>query len=68
MVFFLRFSELGCEGIVSFVDIGGIVDHHCLDFLFINFVLMQSQINISKFDKFVNILVQSVFVKDYFNI
>ena len=29
------FSELGTEVIVCFVDIGGIIDHHCLIFLFI---------------------------------
>jgi hypothetical protein len=29
------FSELRSEVIVHFVDVGGIVDHHCLNFLFI---------------------------------
>ena len=29
------FNELRWEVIVCFVDIGGIVDHHCLNFLFI---------------------------------
>ena len=29
------FSDLRLEVIVRFVDIGGIVDHHCLNFLFI---------------------------------
>jgi hypothetical protein len=28
------FSELGWEVIVCFVDIGGILDHHCLNFIF----------------------------------
>ena len=32
MVFFV-FSGLRWEAIVHFVDIGGIVDHHCLNFL-----------------------------------
>jgi hypothetical protein len=27
------FSEWGCEEIVTFVDIGGIVDYHCWNFL-----------------------------------
>ena len=27
------FSELRCEVIVRFVNIGGIVDHYCLNFL-----------------------------------
>ena len=35
MAFFV-FCELRLELIVYFVDIGGIVDHHCLSFLFIN--------------------------------
>jgi hypothetical protein len=30
---FFRFSELRREVVVCFVDIGGIVDHHCLNFL-----------------------------------
>ena len=34
MVFFV-FTDLRWEGIVQFVDIGGIVDRHCLDFLLI---------------------------------
>jgi hypothetical protein len=29
------FNDLRWEVIVAFVDIGGIVDHHCLNFLFI---------------------------------
>ena len=29
------FSGLRWEEIVSFVNIGGIIDHHCLNFLFI---------------------------------
>ena len=33
--FFWVFSELTWEVIVRFVDIGGIVDHYCLNFLFI---------------------------------
>jgi len=31
--------------IVCFVDIGGIVDHHCLDFLFIIEIVFQTEIN-----------------------
>jgi hypothetical protein len=31
----LVFSELRGEVIVRFVDIGGIVDHHCLNFIFL---------------------------------
>jgi len=37
MVHFFVFSELRLELIVCFVDIGGIVDHHCLHFLIIKF-------------------------------
>ena len=33
--FFFVISELRWEAIVRFVDIGGIYDHHCLNFLFI---------------------------------
>ena len=33
--FFFMFNELKWEVIVRFVDIGGNVDHHCLNFLFI---------------------------------
>jgi hypothetical protein len=29
------FNELIWEAIIQFVDIGGIVDHHCLNFLFV---------------------------------
>ena len=29
------YSHIGLQVIVWFVDIGGIVDHHCLNFLFI---------------------------------
>jgi len=36
------FSELKCEAIVRCVDIGGIVYHHCLNFLFINTMLSPS--------------------------
>ena len=25
-------NDLGCEVVVLFLDIGGIVDHHCLNF------------------------------------
>jgi hypothetical protein len=32
---FFMFTELRWELIVRFVDIGEIVDHHCLNFLFI---------------------------------
>jgi hypothetical protein len=35
VVVFLVFSELKEEVIVCFVDIGGIVDHYCSNFLFI---------------------------------
>jgi hypothetical protein len=35
MVFFFVFNDLRQEASVRFVDIGGIVDHHCLNFLFI---------------------------------
>jgi hypothetical protein len=31
----VQWVQLGWEVIVCFVDIGGIVDHHCLNFLFI---------------------------------
>ena len=34
---FFVFRELRWEVIVRFVDIGGLVDHHCLNFLFITF-------------------------------
>ena len=34
MVFFM-FNDLRWEVIVRFIDIGGIVDYHCLDFLII---------------------------------
>jgi hypothetical protein len=34
-VAFNVFSDLKCEVIVRCVDIGGIIDHHCLDFIFI---------------------------------
>jgi hypothetical protein len=36
VVVFFMFTDLRSEVIVYFVDIGGIVDHHCLRFLFIN--------------------------------
>jgi hypothetical protein len=29
------FNVLLCEVIVHFLDTGGIIDHHCLNFLFI---------------------------------
>ena len=35
-VFFLWFSELKWEVIVHFVDIDGVVDHYCINFIFIN--------------------------------
>ena len=35
VVMFFVFSELRLEVIVHFVDIVGILDHHCLNFLFI---------------------------------
>jgi hypothetical protein len=31
-------SDLRREVIVGFVDVSGIVDHHCLSFLFINII------------------------------
>jgi hypothetical protein len=31
-------SDLRREVIVGFVDVSGIVDHHCLNFLFINII------------------------------
>jgi len=34
--YLLLFSEFRKEMIVRFVDIGGIVAHHCLNFLFIS--------------------------------
>jgi hypothetical protein len=33
VVVFVMFSDLRREVIVEFVDIGGIVDHHCLNSL-----------------------------------
>jgi hypothetical protein len=39
---FFLFSKLKCEIIFRLVDIGIIVDHHCLDFLFI-FVFSEQQ-------------------------
>ena len=38
MFFFFMFNDLRQEAIVRFVDIGGIVSHHCLNFVFINLV------------------------------
>jgi hypothetical protein len=35
MVFFSVFNYFNGEVVFRFVDIGGIVDHHCLNFLFI---------------------------------
>ena len=32
---FFLFNDLRCKVVVRFVDIGGIVVHHCLNFLFI---------------------------------
>ena len=37
VVVFFMICELRREVVVHFVDIGGIVDHRCLNFLFINF-------------------------------
>ena len=34
-VMICMFNEMRSEMIVRFVNIGGIVDHHCLNFLFI---------------------------------
>jgi len=31
------FNNLTCDVIVRFVNIGGILDHHCLNFLFIHY-------------------------------
>ena len=39
------FSQLRREVIVSFDDIGGIVDHHCLDFHFLRIYFFISAIN-----------------------
>ena len=33
--FYFMFNDLMCKVIVHFFDIGGIVDHNCLNFLFI---------------------------------
>jgi len=38
VVIFYLFNDLRWEVIVRFVDNGGIVDHHCLNFLFIMYV------------------------------
>jgi hypothetical protein len=35
VVFVLMFNDMRYEMIVGFVDIGRIVNHHCLNFLFI---------------------------------
>ena len=32
VVFFFVFNNLRGEAVVCFVDVGGIVDHHCLNF------------------------------------
>ena len=39
------FSEIRWQMIVCFVDIGGIVDHLCLDFLFIIEIVFRTEIN-----------------------
>ena len=39
VVVFFMFNELRWDVIVHFVDIGGIVHHHCLNFLFIESLL-----------------------------
>ena len=44
MFFFSSLNGLRSEVIVRFVDIGGIVDHHCLNVLFIT-CLYQSNVN-----------------------
>jgi hypothetical protein len=42
VVFFcVQLIQLRWEGIVCFVDIGGIDDHHCLNFLFIMYMYWQ---------------------------
>ena len=38
-----RLNELNWEVVVHFVDIGGIVDHHCLNFLFIKHLIQGFQ-------------------------
>ena len=43
VVFFLVFSELRWEMVVRFVDIGRIVDHSCLNILFIHFCTLSRQ-------------------------
>ena len=35
---FFMFNDLRCELVVCFVDIGGIVDNHCLIFVFITLI------------------------------
>ena len=42
---FLVFSERRWKVFVCFVDIGGIVDHHCLNFLFIIFFFIISEMS-----------------------
>ena len=37
------FNDFRREGIVRFVDIGRIVDHHCLNFIFIKLVFPSTQ-------------------------
>jgi hypothetical protein len=43
---FIVFSELMGEAIVRFVDIGGIVDYHCLNFLFKNMITIKISLNL----------------------
>jgi hypothetical protein len=48
MFFFSSLNGLRSEVIVRFVDIGGIVDHHCLIFLFIAILSVFVLFSISK--------------------
>jgi hypothetical protein len=50
--FWFSVSQLGWEVIVRFVDIGGIDDHHCLNFLFI----IKDNFQQSLMSKFVTII------------
>jgi len=54
VIVFLVFLGFEVRGVVSFVDIGGIVDHHCLNFLFIKltfFFLLLIMLHTSNFIK-----------------
>jgi hypothetical protein len=45
------FSEIRWQVIVCFIDIGGTVDHHCLDFLFIINLTFFSEHEVDRQDK-----------------